>query len=107
MTCMSDRGKSPTAYKADKVQLEPEDREPLWCHFLQCHQHPISLSFCLPFFISSFFCDLPPQGMREGEEAEGAGNLQDSADTQQLRALAYIKEMKSRDGGGASRCRQL
>lgn len=103
MTCMPDRGKSPMAYKADKVQLEPEGRQPYEATFLNVtdilfHPHSVFHSLFLHFSLTF----LHRESGREKEQRDLETDLQDlldSVDHQQLRKDAYIKEMKSRDGG--------
>lgn len=97
-------GKSPLAYKSDKVQLESEEgHRVLWSHFLECHQQLISPSLCLLFFF--FFLSsltfLHSEWGREKEQREletGLQSLSDSADHQQLRADVDRKEKRRRGG---------
>lgn len=95
VTCMSDQGKSPMASKAEKVQLEPEGREPYRATLFNVTNipfHPHSVFHFLFLLPSLTF--LHREWGREKEQRELETGLLDSADHQQLRADAY---MNSRD----------
>lgn len=79
VTCMSDRGKLPMAYKADKVQLEPEGREPYGASFFNVTNipfHPHSVFHSL--FLLSSLTFLHREGGREKEQREVETGLQAS-----------------------------
>lgn len=100
------QGKSPLAYKPDKVQLASEEgQRALWSYFLECHQHLISPSLCLLLFfffsLLSSLTFLHREWGREEEQREletGLQSLLDSADHQQLRVHVDRKEMRNRGG---------
>lgn len=99
VTCMLDKGKSPMAYKADKVQLEREGREPYRATLFNVTNipfHPHSVFHSL--FLPSSLTFLHREWGREKEQRDLELGLLDSADHQQLRAYAYMKSREEEQG---------
>lgn len=93
VTSMSDKGKSPMVYKADKVQLELEGREPYRATFLSVTDilfHPHSVFHSL--FLCSSLTFLHRESGREKEQRDLETDLQDlldSVDHQQLKGCLH------------------
>lgn len=99
VTCMLDKGKSPMAYKADKVQLERGGREPYRATLFNVTNipfHPHSVFHSL--FLLSSLTFLHREWGREKEQRDLESGLLDSADHQQLRAYAYMKSREEEQG---------
>lgn len=93
------QGKSPMAYKADKVQLEREGREPYRATLFNVTNipfHPHSVFHSL--FLPSSLTFLHREWGREKEQRDLELGLLDSADHQQLRAYAYMKSREEEQG---------
>lgn len=93
------QGKSPMAYKADKVQLEREGREPYRATLFNVTNipfHPHSVFHSL--FLPSSLTFLHREWGREKEQRDLESGLLDSADHQQLRAYAYMKSREEEQG---------